>query len=87
MNPAKRETPRYRRGIPGDYTERDRRICNLHAEGNLSLEAIGATCDPVLSRERVRQIVGKAKRRAVVRNSEKMAKLRAAFAHGVTGRG
>jgi DNA-directed RNA polymerase sigma subunit (sigma70/sigma32) len=84
---AKRTNYRYRRGIPGDYTERDRKICGLHAEGRLSLEAIGETCNPVLSRERVRQIVDKAKRRAAARNSDKMVKLRAAFARGVTGRG
>jgi hypothetical protein len=78
-------TPRYRRGIPGDYTERDRRICDLHSAGHLSLEAIGATCDPILSGERVRQIVNKAKRRGAAYNSEKMIKLRAAFARGVTG--
>jgi hypothetical protein len=86
MNRAKR-TLRYRRGIPGDYTERNRRLCDLHAEGHLSLEAIGATCNPVLSGERVRQIVGHAARRAVAHNSENMVKLRAAFARGVTGRG
>jgi len=35
--------------------------------GGFSLEAIGATCDPILSGERVRQIVARAKRRAAAR--------------------
>lgn len=82
-----KKTLRYRTGIPGDHTERDRRICELHAEGQMALEAIGATCDPVLSGERVRQIVNKEKHRALARNSEQMVRLRAAFAHGVKGRG
>jgi hypothetical protein len=86
---AKRATePRYRRGIPGDYTDRDRKICEMHAAGGMSLEAIGATFDPVLSGERVRQIVAHAERRAMARNSESRASLREAFLRGgVTGRG
>lgn len=85
---AKRATtPRYRRGIPGDYTERDRKICEMYSEGRLSLHAIGATFEPVLSGERVRQIIAKAKRRERNFNSESMVRLRAAFARGVTGRG
>lgn len=84
---AKRAAPhRYRRGVPGDYTERNRKICELRATTDLSLKAIGATCNPVLSRETVRLIIRHAERRAAARNSEKMVKLRAAFASGVTGR-
>jgi hypothetical protein len=78
--------PRYRRGIPGDYTERNKRIMELRAQ-DMSFEAIGQKFKPMLCGETVRLIVRRAERNAANHNSEKMTKLRAAFARGVTGRG
>ena len=69
---------RYRRGIPGDYTERDRAICQKYAEGVLSLEQVGAPHG--LTGERVRQIVNKQKRND--ERAKRLAPLKAAFARG-----
>lgn len=75
----------YRRGIPGDYTQRDKEICALHASG-LSCDKIGERYNPPLSRERVRQIVGKARRRN--EHSDRFNRLADAFKRGgLSGRG
>jgi DNA-binding NarL/FixJ family response regulator len=70
---------RYRRGIPGDYTERDRAICQKRAEG-LSYNKIGLEYG--LSHTRVADIVRKQQRSD--ERAKRLAPLKAAFARSNT---